>query len=177
VRRGSGLPILHPLEIFPPTPLPSIAASFARSADERVSRAAASLASVSLWSAAAACGGVPSEAASRASAFAFSGSLVQTLVQTGKGVGVSACWFPLASCVPLLDKLGVGSSSLLPPTPQDPLTVVVSGSLCWRVLVGLMPALVWRPTGCGRGQSRLPGPSPRPQNGSRNEWRSRRAPV
>ena len=28
--------------------------------------------------------------ASRASAFAFSGSLVQTLVQTGKGVGVSA---------------------------------------------------------------------------------------
>ena len=71
----------------------SISASLARSAGERVSRAAASLASRSPWSIAAvpspspwstlraaqACGGVPSGVVWRVSAFAFSASLVQAV--------------------------------------------------------------------------------------------------
>ena len=84
--------------------LVSIAASFARSAGERVSRAAASFTSGSAWSAVddpravtSACPwcwtfGVP--------AFAFSGSLVQTLVQTGEGVGIMSCGVTSSDGVP-----------------------------------------------------------------------------
>ncbi len=99
-----------------------MAASFTRSAGERVSKAAASFASgspwliavvpsPSLWSrvwwASAACAGASSEAASRVPAFAFSGSLVQTRVQTGEGVSVIA--ESVAPCVEVLPRLHRGS--------------------------------------------------------------------
>ncbi len=117
----------------------SMAASRARSAGERVASAAASFTSGSPWSAAdgpravppwsipspslpwsasrlEVCGGGVGEVASGVPSFAFSAWLVQTLVQTGGGVGVSALLLSLASWVPLLDKLGVGGSSPLSPT-------------------------------------------------------------
>jgi len=117
----------------------SIAASRARSAGDRFASAAASFTSGSPWSAvddpraappwsipspsspwsasgAGACGGDAGEVAFRVPALSFSGSLVQTLVQTGEGVGVSPCGLSLAFGVPLLDKLGVGGSSPLSPT-------------------------------------------------------------
>ena len=63
----------------------SMTASRSRSAGERLATAAASTASGSPWSIPS-----PSSRCPASRSFAFSGSLVQTLVQTGKGVGVSA---------------------------------------------------------------------------------------
>ena len=106
-----------------------IAASRARSAGERVSRAAASSASPAPGEAAAEA--VPSPSvpwwASVVPAFAFSAWLVQTLVQTAGGVDASSLPASLASLVPLLDKLGVGGSSPLAPTRKGSLTAMLSG--------------------------------------------------
>ena len=106
-----------------------------RSAGESVTRAAAIAASGSAvpagapvpspsspWSAlpvpAVPMGAAPSAVGipPRVPALSFSGVLVQTLVQTGEGVAVSPCGLSLASCVPLLDKLGVTGSSPVSPT-------------------------------------------------------------
>ena len=100
----------------------SIAASRCRSSGESLPSSAASRASGSPWSVPSlsllwsalrlpsACGDVASEAASRVPALSFSGSLVQTLVQTGEGVGVSALLLSLATAALLLPKLVVAGS-------------------------------------------------------------------
>ena len=79
-----GLPALSRPLSSPWFPV-SMTASRSRSAGERLATAAASTASGSPWSIPS-----PSSRCPASRSFAFSGSLVQTLVQTGKGVGVSA---------------------------------------------------------------------------------------
>ena len=127
---------------LPPSPLDwcpaSIPASRARSAGERVNRAATSFASGSPWSAAddpraAPPWSIPSPSPGPPSdrpAFTFSPSLVQTLVQTAKGVAASPLPAPSADGDPLLDKLEVTGSSPVTPTPKRPLSTMDSGRNC-----------------------------------------------
>ena len=85
----------------------SRAANFARSAGERVSRASASDSSEASAGLAVAPSPCPWWPAGSASALSFSGLLVQTLVQTGAGVGVSPLSAPLTTHPRLLPKLDV----------------------------------------------------------------------
>jgi hypothetical protein len=92
-----------------PLSVASIAASFARSASESFASAAAS--SASPGAAPAPSPSVPCPAASGATPFAFSDSLVQTLVQTGEDVGVSPLLLSLTTGALLLPKLDVAGSN------------------------------------------------------------------
>jgi len=86
-----------------------MAASRARSASERVSKAAASFASGAPVSAPSP--SLPRSAESGVPAFAFSALLVQAAVQAAEGVGVSGLLSPLASVPLLLPKLDVAGSN------------------------------------------------------------------
>ena len=98
----------------------SMTASRCRSSWESLPSSAASRVSGLSWSIAAVPSGSLWFPVSRASPFVFSGSLVQTLVQTGKGVGVSALLLSLATGCPHIRNAEVGSSTLLRPLHRKP---------------------------------------------------------